>query len=99
MNCHFSHHLSAYLDNELSSQERASIADHLTVCSACQAQLQALQEEQQLVRNALNLYPRIKAGPDFDLRVLDAVAKRHSKIDTFFDRLDAFFARPLPKLL
>ncbi len=99
MNCHFSQQLTAYLDDELSSQQRASLADHLKKCSACHAQLQALQNEQQLVRNALNQYPRIKAAPDFNLRVLDAVAKRRSRADTFFDRLDAFFARPLYKML
>jgi anti-sigma factor RsiW len=100
MNCQArQQQLTSYLDDELSSGQRIALTEHLKTCSACQSQLQALQDEQQLVRNVLNLYPRIKAAPDFALRVLDAVEKRRSEPDTFFDRLDAFFARPLPKLL
>jgi anti-sigma factor RsiW len=99
VNCHFLHQLAPYLDDELPSPQRVALAEHIKTCAVCESQLQALQQEQTSVRGALNSYPRIQAAPDFDLRVLASVSQRQSRLDVFFDRIDAFFARPLPKLL
>ncbi len=52
-----------------------------------------------MVRDALDNYPRIKASPDFDFRVLEAVMARTARSRSLLDRLDALFARPLYKLL
>ena len=96
MNCRQAAHLlEPYADHETSEVQSAALARHLAACSACDRQYSALLE----VRAALDAYPRIAASPDFDARVLDAVLLRAAQPETFFDRLDLFFARPLYKLL
>lgn len=45
--------LRAYLDDSLSSPERDAVADHLAVCTACQAELSALQTRSAAVGSRL----------------------------------------------
>jgi len=87
--------LEPCLDRELAKAQTAELEAHLAICPACHRQYSALLS----VRDALDSYPRIHASPDFDLRVLDAVLRQAGQSQSFFDRLDLFFARPLYKLL
>jgi hypothetical protein len=54
------------------------------------------------LQKAVDEYPRIVASPDFNQRVLQALAEKQAqqnKIDLFCDALDRIFERPLLKLL
>ncbi|MDQ3812898.1 MAG: zf-HC2 domain-containing protein [Armatimonadota bacterium] len=100
MNCRsLQEQLPDYLDDELPPPHSAALAAHLKICDDCRAQLHALASTQKTVRTALDRYPRIKATPDFDLRVLEAATQRQSQAASLLDWFDTFFARPLPKLL
>lgn len=87
--------LERYVSGETQRTEAQAVEAHLAACSSCQAEHDTLR----MVRSALDDYPRIKASPDFDLRVLEAVMARTAKSHSLLDRLDALFARPLYKLL
>ncbi|MEO6908786.1 MAG: hypothetical protein ABI210_12945 [Abditibacteriaceae bacterium] len=54
------------------------------------------------LQKALDEYPRITASPDFNKRVLAALAAKQakqSKLELFCDNLDRIFERPILKLL
>jgi len=54
------------------------------------------------LQKAIHEYPRIEASPDFDQRVLQALAAKQaqqSKLELFCDNLDRIFERPILKLL
>jgi len=54
------------------------------------------------LQKALHEYPRIEASPDFNQRVLQALAAKQaqqSKLEIFCDNLDRIFERPILKLL
>jgi hypothetical protein len=96
MNCQqASNLLESYADGEVTEAQAAVLSAHLAACPACRTEYSTLLS----IRNTLGTYPRIEASPDFDIRVLDAVLSRAAQPETFFDRLDLFFARPLYKLL
>jgi len=100
MNCRSTQkQLPAYLDGGLPAPQNSALQAHLRVCDDCRAHSHALAGTQKSVRAALDSYPRIKATPGFDLRVLNAVSQRQSRADAVLDWFDTFFARPLPKLL
>lgn len=54
------------------------------------------------LQKAIHEYPRIEASPDFNQRVLQALAAKQaqqSKLEIFCDNLDRIFERPILKLL
>lgn len=54
------------------------------------------------LQKALQKHPRIEASPDFNQRVLQALAAKQaqqSKLEIFCDNLDRIFERPILKLL
>jgi len=54
------------------------------------------------LQKAIHEYPRIEASPDFNQRVLQALAAKQaqqSKLEIFCDNLDKIFERPILKLL
>jgi anti-sigma factor RsiW len=87
--------LERYVSGETNGTDAQAVEAHLAACSSCQVERDTLR----MVRSALDGYPRLKASPDFDVRVLEAVMARTAKSHSFLDRLDALFARPLYKLL
>ncbi|MCS6862574.1 MAG: zf-HC2 domain-containing protein [Abditibacteriales bacterium] len=96
MNCRqVCERLERYLSGETNRAEAQAVEAHLATCPSCQVERDTLR----MVRAALDNYPRIKASPDFDFRVLEVVLARTAKSDSLLDRLDALFARPLYKLL
>lgn len=54
------------------------------------------------LQKAIHAYPHIEASPDFNQRVLQALAQKQaqqSKLELFCDNLDRIFERPILKLL
>lgn len=97
--------LADYAEGEVAATRAAEIEAHLAVCASCRARLETLRCERRSVRRALQALPRIQASPDFERRVLEALPERMTLPQrmarplSFFDRLDAVFARPVCKLL
>jgi hypothetical protein len=99
MNCHLvQKNIDAYLDAELLSRDSLQLEAHLRDCDSCRLALHAAEVQKRTARRALEMYPRITAKPDFDLRVLAAITYKPVRV-TIFDRLDMIFARPLPKIV
>jgi hypothetical protein len=93
--------LQSYVDDELSLAEKHKVGAHLEQCFQCAEKLAQLRTEQLEVHAALKLYPRVKASPDFDLRVLESLELRQQNQNAllnFCDKLDAIFARPFYKI-
>jgi len=87
--------LDEFARGELEAKQHAVVEKHLATCEHCQNEYAALSVSQQ----ALAQFPQIQASPDFELKVLDQLMLQESGVLGFFDRLDAFFARPLNKLM
>ncbi|SEB46081.1 zf-HC2 domain-containing protein [Paenibacillus sp. GP183] len=65
--------LSAYIDNELSANDRMRIEEHLGSCDQCQSLLDELREMQlQVIKN----YLAIDAPFDFEQRVLKTIENK-----------------------
>lgn len=87
--------LEEYSQGELAPGVADAVASHLNRCPKCQEDYETLFT----THCVLSAYPRIQVSPDFDLQVLNQVLLQHAPRPTFFDRLDALFARPAYKLI
>jgi hypothetical protein len=73
MNCEeFSEALSAYLDGELSAEERSTLEAHLERCPRCREELKSLRAVSRLV----GTLPQVKASPAFLSALSQGVAIR-----------------------
>src|SRR5688500_7511317 len=86
-------------DGELSPGRIAELEDHLAKCADCQTEYARAASTLASIHQRFEVLPNIKASPDFDLQVLDRVLPQLAQSNSFFDRLDIIFARPLYKLL
>jgi anti-sigma factor RsiW len=64
--------ISAYLDGELSEDERKSVAEHLETCRGCQTRL----EELSRVSDSLDLLAKVSAPPFFAARVKRRISEQ-----------------------
>jgi len=90
--------LPALIDNEIAAPWRRAIEVHLQNCASCRARCAEIRASHNVLRSAINAYPRIAASPDFDARVWQKIAAREAQTLPLWLRIDAIFARPLPKL-
>lgn len=67
--------LSAFLDGELSKEERDDISEHLNLCPQCRKELETLS----LVSDSLDLLEEVEVSPYFMVHLKDRVAERESK--------------------
>lgn len=74
--------LSAYLDGELSEQERCIISEHLKLCQECKAELAAMSS----VSDALKILEGFETPPFFMTRLRQAV-KEQEKPVPFLQRI------------
>ena len=65
--------LSAYLDGELSEQEKTRVEEHLKDCTACRAQLTTLQEIDEGIRDGLYEEPSREFSFGLRRRVMDKI--------------------------
>jgi hypothetical protein len=77
--------LSAYLEGELSGEERLEMDGHLTVCSSCAEFLSLFRETQ----GALAGFPELEPGPAL-MAKLYAISEKRS----FFKTISDFVLRP-----
>ncbi len=67
--------LSAFLDGELSKEERREIAVHLKSCAQCRKELENLS----IGSDSLDLIEDVQVPPYFRLHLKDRIAERESK--------------------
>ncbi|MFD1774754.1 anti-sigma factor family protein [Paenibacillus rhizophilus] len=73
MTGHLEEQLSAYMDEELSDDERRQIEAHLEICESCQVLLEELLT---LQSNITRTYEEIQGPADFEIRVMQVIADR-----------------------
>jgi anti-sigma factor RsiW len=74
--------LSAYLDGEISEQERHMISEHLKLCSECQAELAAMSS----VSDALETLEGFEVPPFFITRLRQGIREQERPVP-FFKRI------------
>ena len=86
MNCeHIEELLSPYLENELSREQRQTVADHLQACSECRELLSLLQE----VSTSLTAFPEVEISPELR-RQLRTIPEKKQRFKLYLD----FLIRP-----
>jgi predicted anti-sigma-YlaC factor YlaD len=73
MTYHLEDQLSAYMDDELSDEERQQVEAHLEICESCQVLLEELLSIQS---NVMHTFIMIQEPVDLEIRVLQAIADR-----------------------
>lgn len=86
--------LIAYLDNELSQQERTKIEEHLNSCSLCSEELNNLSR----VFDAFCLYEEIEPSPHFGNLVRRSIVTQEKRSVSFIDIFKFAIKKPLPKI-
>jgi len=100
MNCHQVRDLiEKHADGELAATRVLEMEAHIVSCTDCRAAQASTGSTLTGIQKRFEIMPNLKAAPDFDQRVMEAVLPRLAQRDSFFDRLDAIFARPLYNLL
>lgn len=77
--------LSLYLENDLSSEEKAAVKNHLQTCSSCSSLLSSLEE----IHESLTDFPELGVSQDLRER-LYALPRKKRKFNLGLD----FFLRP-----
>lgn len=85
--------LSAYLDNEVSGQERRLLEEHLRSCAECRTELEALQAAGDVVKTL----PEVTPSPDFRARFWQKV-RESAPVQTLWERI-ALRWIPVPVVL
>jgi len=86
MKCeHIEELLSAYLENELSGEQRQMVTDHLKVCSDCQELLSLIQE----VSSSLTTFPEVEISPELRSQ-LRTIPEKKQRFKLYLD----FLIRP-----
>ncbi|MBI3092598.1 MAG: zf-HC2 domain-containing protein [Candidatus Tectomicrobia bacterium] len=67
--------LSAFIDNELDSQEVRALNAHLEGCTSCRQELEQLRAAQMLLREVAFAVPAPKPSVHFSARVMQAIAE------------------------
>ncbi|MFW6022321.1 MAG: DUF4349 domain-containing protein [Halanaerobiaceae bacterium] len=91
--------LPLYIDNELSTEEKNLIKEHLKNCSQCQKELKKYQENSAL----LSSMKKIQAPSNFAETILNKVGENmkdqkndnNTKKNTFLDKIRNFFSFPV----
>ncbi len=68
--------LSAFLDNEVSPEERTRIVEHLKICTFCQREV----EEQKEVSDFLGFVEDVEVSPYFFVRLKQRIAREKSEL-------------------
>jgi anti-sigma factor RsiW len=76
MTTHPEEQISAYIDNELSEQDRQLVEKHLESCTSCQSLLEDLLD---LQSNVSQTYRMIHSPNELDTRILQAIQGEPSK--------------------
>jgi anti-sigma factor RsiW len=91
MSAHIDDLLNAYLDDELSSQEKRRADAHLSACPQCQVRLAQLRELSQMLRKTARLAPQ--SSPQAFLTDLETrlPERKSSAVQRFFEVAWALF--------
>ncbi|OKP87732.1 hypothetical protein A3844_10005 [Paenibacillus helianthi] len=76
MTYHLEDQLSAYMDGELTVEERQQVESHLESCESCQVLLEELLSVQSTVIHA---FGRIQEPEDLEIRVLQALSDKKER--------------------
>ncbi|WP_219837015.1 anti-sigma factor [Paenibacillus sp. R14(2021)] len=86
MTKHPKEQLSAYLDDELTQDERREIEEHLETCESCQALLEDMVDNKyELVQT----FGHIQAPMDFEVRVMQSIGAEEERISAGKGRIFA----------
>lgn len=76
MTKHPEEQLSAYLDDELTQDERKEIEDHLETCESCQALLEDMADNNY---DLVQTFSLIEAPIDLEVRVMQSIRAEHER--------------------
>ncbi len=81
MECQQYHELiSAYIDNETSSQETEELLEHLRQCSKCKKVLESYSDLRTLAKQGSLYFPEPLVAPDFSQRILERLETRKEAV-------------------